>query len=324
MLCTVIWDTYANDERRAMWSALHRLVPPDSRDWSRKGVYAYWDPRDRQLLYVGLATDLPERFAQHNRLVPHSGGNKADKIDAWFENRDRIGFSLLVQAAAVEALDVLYGLSPTLGVESSSISRVAEGQLIELHRLEHGRRPPWNGVGGSSLGARWATQRGRSMIRLLSAADESLFVARRALRDLVSDVDSMRREASVHGARMRTLMESHEADFDEGDDPQERVERISRFLMLRAGKLVDDLADSDAEIRRWLNSFTDVDAQRDEQFRYLQATRELERAAPLERDQEALRFIASLLSDGTAEEVARDAADVLASGYLEQRPRLDA
>lgn len=61
MLCTIVWDTYADDERAAVWDALTRLLPPDSPDWARKGVYVFWDPDTHELLYVGLARDLPKR-----------------------------------------------------------------------------------------------------------------------------------------------------------------------------------------------------------------------------------------------------------------------
>jgi hypothetical protein len=130
MLCTIIWDVYRDDERFQVWQAIRQLLSEDSPDWSRKGVYGYWDPETLRLLYVGLATNLPERFAQHNRLVPHSGGNKADVIDTWFSKHQKLGLTLIVQAAAVQTQDMLYSLNPLVGVESDDISRVAEGQLI--------------------------------------------------------------------------------------------------------------------------------------------------------------------------------------------------
>jgi hypothetical protein len=203
MLCTVIWDTYRADERREVWDALQCLLSDHSPDWSRKGVYAYWNPESRRLLYVGLATNLPERFAQQNGLITHTGGNKADSINDWFIKHERLGFTVLIQAAAVEILDMLYELSPSLGAESNGIARVAEGQLVELHRMEYGYMPPWNRVGGSTLGAEWATRGGRPIIRLLSAADSSLFVARRTLRQLVLDPErnDWRRSSTRHACR---------------------------------------------------------------------------------------------------------------------------
>ena len=101
MLCTVIWDIYRSDERAQVWEALQSLLAEDSPDWSRKGVYGYWDPETRELLYLGLADNLAGRFAQHNGLVPHSGGNKSRQIEAWFEEHEQLGLTTMIQAAAV-------------------------------------------------------------------------------------------------------------------------------------------------------------------------------------------------------------------------------
>ena len=176
MLCTIIWDVYADAERRDMWQAIHKLMPADSPDWSRRGVYAFWDPNTRELLYVGLATDLPERFAQHNRLIPHRGETRQRELTSGSPRHERLGFTLLIQGAAVQLLESLRNINPMLGVETREIARIAEGQLIELHKLEHGRRPRWNGVGGFIRGAELARPSDRSIIRLLSAADASLLL----------------------------------------------------------------------------------------------------------------------------------------------------
>ena len=322
MLCTVIWDVYRDDERRNVWVALQDLLPEHSPDWSRKGVYAYWDPGSRELLYVGLATNLPERFAQHNGLVSHSGGNKLNAIESWFGGHDRLGFTLLLQAAAVEILDVLYQLSHTLGAESAGITRIAEGQLIELHRLEHGHRPPWNSVGGSALGARWATPSGRSVIRLLSASDSSLFVARRTLRDLVTDHQARRLEVLVHAARMRALMESHQLDnYDV--DPKEVTAKIERFLMLREGKLIDELNSTDEQIRNWVRRLADGIAQAAGREQILQQMDDLSSGAFVGReDRKAMMFIRDLLLNEKDNETAEVALEVLNTHYLEEEPQL--
>lgn len=322
MLCTIVWDVYRDDERRQVWQALRDLIPADSPDWSQKGVYAYWDPDTHELLYVGLATYLPERFGQHNRLIPHSGGNKADKIDEWFSRHDRLGVTILMQGAAVETAGDLNSIDPLLGIEVSGVSRIAEGQLIELHKQAHGRWPAWNGVGGSVQGAEWAKPSTRSVISLLSAADENLFVARRSLRVLIGDRDALRYEALVHAARMEALMERHQVDDAVNLPSEERVEQIGRFLMLSAGKLVDDLVGLDELIRAWVERLSDVDAMA---LRRLGPIVELQRMAEESgniKDQLSSMFIARLLLDGNDDEDARTAAEVLASGYLDQGPIL--
>ncbi len=175
----MIWDAYEWTDRRAVWEALQRLLPRDGEHWSRQGLYAYWDPATHEMLYTGLATNLPERFAQHNGLMHHSGGNKLAKITAWFGEQRRLGLSVMLQAAGVEFLDEIGRTSVTLGVDTDDIIKAAEGQVIELHRLERGRWPAWNGVGGGTGGQGWATASARSVIRVLTAETDSLFVARR-------------------------------------------------------------------------------------------------------------------------------------------------
>ncbi len=320
MLCTIVWDVYRDGERRQVWQALRELIPAASPDWSQKGVYAYWDPDTHELMYVGLATYLPERFGQHNRLIPHNGGNKADKIDKWFSRHERLGVTILMQSAAVETAGDLNSIDPLLGTEVSTVSRIAEGQLIELHKQVHGRWPAWNRVGGSVKGAEWANPSARSVIGLLSAADENLFVARRSLRALIGDRNALRYEAIVHAARMEALMERHQVDDAVHLPPQERVEQIGRFLMLSAGKLVDDLVGLDDLIRVWVERLSDADAMA---LRRLGSVVEMQRMAEESgniKDQRSSMFIARLLLDGSDDEDARTAAEVLTSGYLNQGP----
>lgn len=65
-------------------------------------MYAYWDRETHELLYLGLASDLPGRFAQHNGLVKHSGGNKTKEINAYFTDHEHLGFTVLLQGKAIE------------------------------------------------------------------------------------------------------------------------------------------------------------------------------------------------------------------------------
>lgn len=322
MLCTVIWDAYRDSERQEIWRAIQQFLPINSPDWSRQGVYAYWDPDTRELLYVGLASNLPERFAQHNRLITHSGGNKANTIDGWFRGHDRLGFTLLVQSAAVQTLADLHEISPLLGVETGEISKIAEGQLIELHRMARGERPLWNRTGGSVVGAEWANPADRSVIGLLSAADDNLFAARHTLRELVGNEEALRNEATVHSARMAAIEEMHEADDLDSLEPDEQVARISRYLMLRDGKLVDDLTGADELIRHWLGKMANPQAMAARLEEPLVELAEMMREAKDPRDRIAAAFLSMLMAGGWDEQSARDASAVLSSGYLDGRATL--
>jgi hypothetical protein len=68
-LATVIRDSYHLNERKEMRDALHELLPVHGSDWHTSGVYCFWDPDSRDALYIGLAKNIEQRFAQHNGLA---------------------------------------------------------------------------------------------------------------------------------------------------------------------------------------------------------------------------------------------------------------
>jgi hypothetical protein len=322
MLCTLIWDVYTDADRVSVLAAMRRLLPRTSPDWSRKGVYAYWDPDTRELLYVGLATNLPQRFAHHNNLIAHSGGNKVEKINEWFSAHDRLGLTLLIQGAAVQILEDVRRMDPTIGAEAKGLTRIAEGQLIELHKQEYGRWPPWNDVGGSIQGGEWAQPSGRSVIRLLSAADDSLFVARRTLRELVKDKRALQMEALLHAVRMQALKELHGMDFNYGTDRQENVDKIMRVLMLIEGKLIDDLSSVDGRIREWVARFADPRSMAAERAEHLDRLRDIDAEATHDADRAVAEFLAGFMSLDADEYNARLAASILEHAYLDEQPNL--
>jgi hypothetical protein len=254
MLCTLMLDAYRRDEAEDVHDALQRLLWPGQPDWSPMGVYAYWNRATHELLYVGLASDLPERFAQHNGLVHHTGGNKKSQIDDYFAGNEYLGFSVLVQSRAVEIFDLVAALDHTLGAASSDIISVGEGQLIEIHRLVHGNRPPWNATGGSQSGQRWATAAG-ARLEVLSGQRDSLFVCRHAIRALPWEIRARIYEAVIHAARMRTVMAAHglfAMPAEDEDDAELMTERILQSFLVRGGHLVQDLDASDTDITTWV------------------------------------------------------------------------
>ena len=322
VLCTVVWDSYGWDERKLVWQALQSLLLGEESDWSRKGLYVYWDPQTREMLYTGLARDLAERFAQHNGLVRHSGGNKLPSITEWFSQHPRIGFSVLLQAAGVQVLDTISEMSLTLGARSDDIIRAAEGQVIELHRLERGSRPRWNDVGGAIRGREWAVDSGRSLIRVLTSETDSLFVARATVRDLADDDVARGHEVTIHGGRIHALMASHELG-NLPENPRDASHFILKSFMLRNGHLIDDLSVSDSQIIDRLRQIEDGRVLAE----YRLMRERLEQMAPevgpdSDRDVALMLYMTAIRAELDHPTQAASVTDLFRSGYLSRAPSL--
>jgi len=187
-LGTVVRDVYSDGERREIYDALEMLVRGDW--WNNAGVYCFWDPETRDPLYIGVASNLPERFAQHNSLKWHrpNRGNKGKQINEWFAGHRRLGVSVVLQEGLADELYEPY-------------SRNAEGQLLEGYRQAHGRLPAWNGVGGSRVGAGYARGNSAAWVDFATGAQDGLVVARRTIRALDDDSGAEYNECTIHPAR---------------------------------------------------------------------------------------------------------------------------
>lgn len=316
MLCTLIHDAYRTDEREEVHNALETLVADGQPDWSRMGVYAYWDRTSHEILYLGLASDLPARFAQHNALVTHGGGNKRKEIDAYFSSQERLGFTILLQSKAIAFMEQIQKIDPTMGATAARTIAVGEGQLIEMRQLVYGKRPAWNATGGASAGKRYARP-APALLELLAARRESLFAARRPLRVLIGDFGLRLFEATIHASRMRAAMHEHGMANIPRPGEQISARRIERMIMLRDGRLVEELDASDAEIRRWIELLGKPEHWRQEAAKWLAASRP-PAGRRLTRKEDA---VLALLS-ATAAEAAPPAhivatREILAGGYLD-------
>ena len=153
-------------------------------------MYLFWDPDTREPLYIGVASNLADRFAQHNSLSGHrpSKGNKAQQINDWFAGHSGVGFSIVLQEGLADELYEPY-------------SRNAEGQLLEGYRQAHGRLPPWNGIGGSRVGAGYARGNSAAWVDFAAGAKDGLVVARRTIRRLNDSATAEYYENTIHPAR---------------------------------------------------------------------------------------------------------------------------
>ena len=82
MFGTVIIDAYRENEKQQMADAIDDLCcPNDNYGWASAGIYCFWDYYTHEVLYIGLAGDLAERFMQHNGLLHVESGSKEKQIN---------------------------------------------------------------------------------------------------------------------------------------------------------------------------------------------------------------------------------------------------
>ena len=240
------------------------------------------------------------------------------KIDGVKSMQDAI----VIQGAAVAIHDRLTELDFTLGIRSDELIGVGEGQLIETHRLVHGRRPRWNKTGGSKQGKRMANA-ATALLDILAARRVSLFVARRNLRDLAADADAQAYEAALHASRMRATMDAHEVG-QVPDDPEQLIRAISRSVMLNAGHLLDELDAADDVIVDWLHKLGDPaywKREAAENRRRLEALR----GEPLRgHEREVADILDALFSQATPPEHIAATKAIFETGYLNETPPLAA
>ena len=174
MFGTIIMDSYKSDEVELMSQYIDDLCSPmDLYGWASAGIYSFWDYYTKEILYIGLASDLYVRFRQHNGLLPISeNACKFKQIRSYFSLHERLGYSILVQSPLSQPivhrnkeqyqdfLNIPQG-SPIpnyAGEEGLEHIRQAEGQLIESYKQIVGSVPPWNKIGGDVFSRKYATR----------------------------------------------------------------------------------------------------------------------------------------------------------------------
>jgi hypothetical protein len=208
----------------------------------------------------------------------------------------------------------------TMGTTAGGTIRVGEGQLIEMHRLVYGKRPPWNRTGGAERGKRYATP-AAAVLEVLAAARDSLFAARSPLRTVVADLRVRLFEATIHASRMRTVIEANGlAKLPEPDD-QVDIGKIERSIMMRDGRLVADLDASDDSIRRWLVTLGDPQLWLDEAAGWQAVFERDPPPRPLQSNERAvLELLNRTVASGAPPEHIAATKGILDSGYLKEEP----
>lgn len=215
MLCTFIHETYSLTDARQLSEALVDLFSPLNEDgWASSGVYCFYDIETHEVLYIGLALDLAQRFNQHNGLVSVDPNScKYSEISQWFTSHKKIGYSVLVQSAlsqpsfrkfnmryglSAEEMEMQYGYLVKEGYEAIVNT---EGLLIEAHKLNKGKMPRWNNIGGSLMGREAATATHFCLLQLFTGEVDDWMVARKSITEISRNPLYQAFEHYLHGIR---------------------------------------------------------------------------------------------------------------------------
>lgn len=224
MFGTVIIDAYSKDETEELAFAIDDICcPRDNYGWASAGIYSFWDYNTHEILYIGLASDLYERFRQHNGLssMPEDGC-KFHQIQEYFKTHEKLGYTIFVQSPLSQPLvhrnkDIYEKMSKEYNSPISNfvneqgindIKRV-EGILIEAYRQYYGHFPPWNKVGGSIVGQKRVMEKNINIVKSFSnpqSYDTSLIISRSTIRELSNNPTYEWFENFLHAIRIYVLI----------------------------------------------------------------------------------------------------------------------
>lgn len=217
MLRTIILQPYKKSERKKVVNALDELCSPkDNYGWASAGIYAYWNYYTNEVLYVGLAIDLKERFKQHNGFYPGVDKKtcKHEQIEEYFKHHEKIGFSIIVQSPLSQPVtsklkkeykDFTKKFSPIknyIGEEGLAAIKHQEGILIEAFKKKHGSIPKWNKMNGSISGQNSVKPINYEAIKVLTNKKDNLLLSKSSLFELADNPTFERFENFLHAVRI--------------------------------------------------------------------------------------------------------------------------
>lgn len=203
---TIISDVYSNEEKEEIVQALEKVCNrTEYYSFDKIGVYFYWDYDTREILYIGLTNDLKRRFKEHNGLVENvNTGNKFKKIQEYFKNKEKLGFSILVQSPLSHKDYQIF--------DKTEEVRIIEGAFIESFKKIEGEYPSWNECGGSKFGREDIfLERYTTILKSISLKEITEFNAKSTLREIAKSEKILMNESNLHAIRM--MMYKYSLDF---------------------------------------------------------------------------------------------------------------
>jgi len=208
MLTTYIRDIYRESETEELANAIEEIASAiHTNGWASSGVYCFWDPGNNQVLYIGLASDLYNRFREHNNLKScPSKGCKKDNIASWFKDNDRLGYSILVQSqlsqteVARNEGRLIKSYASDL-YDPKKVISITEGLFIETEKLGQGNLPPWNKISGGSYGKNKASKQHIEFTELFTNKRTDFRVAQKTIREIAASATFEAFELYLHAIR---------------------------------------------------------------------------------------------------------------------------
>lgn len=195
---TIIIDTYTVDEVKDVFNALDIVCNRnDCFAFDYYGIYCFWDFYTKEILYIGLSNNLRSRFAQHNGILGTSvKGNKYKYITEYFHQKERLGYTVLVQSP-YEHNDKY------LDSKDDEIKQI-EGALIEDFKINNNRLPKWNDIGGSIYGrSPYLINRYGNIFEMIVGEKIGFLNAKSTLRELAEDDIKLAFESDLNVIRGR-------------------------------------------------------------------------------------------------------------------------
>lgn len=210
MFCTIISEAYEYDEQEKIYEYIDDICSPrDTYGWSSNGIYCYWNYNTKEILYIGLARNLGERFKQHNGLIScDSRSCKIKEIEQYFRENKKIGFSIIVQSPLFQmkvsrnSEISAFSLDEEQNEEYRKNLAEIEGKLIQGHTRRFGEIPKWNKINGE-LGCFPIID--SSIFDYLTLRKDSFLNARISLREISENPEYAYYEMFLHAIRHRNL-----------------------------------------------------------------------------------------------------------------------
>lgn len=244
MFGTIIIDAYKKDEKEQIANALDDLCSPcDTYGWASAGIYCFWDYYSKEILYIGLAADLCDRFKQHNGIIIIDDNScKKKQIDLYFNQKEKLGYSIFVQSPLSQPithrnekeyrkmLGTEFSREDYVGQEGQDHIKQVEGILIEAYRKANGDFPLWNRMGGSLYGQQVASIGNYEIVKSFNDFEPNPLVSRYSLRELSKNPMYEGFESYLHAVRMSVLMSGmtfgNALEFYNKADPINRYQQM--------------------------------------------------------------------------------------------------